>query len=446
MNRLIKRSALFFCVVAVCALTSCYPVKQYQSNLVGMVPPVPKFTGKVPLAFVEFDDNGEIFSRAQLTNTISEITKMRGNCQDGYVILFIHGWKNNADSNSGNVAGFEDFLRDFYNEVNGSMPSCQEPVMGIYIGWRGARIKVAQDLSYYNGTNAAVRAGGPDLEETLFKIMCEARPRQGNTKLNLIMIGHSFGGRVLEKVMTPYLETQILDTTRSGGYVSNRPIEFPLPSLMVLLNEAAPATDAKQFLEFLKVHKVEYGYRNDGESSVSKPVPLFLSITSDGDYANHIFLPIGQTGGRIWMKTRAYCTGDPAKDKQSHCSGDPADPGSIPNQSTYFTHTTASIPALYSHYFASGSAEVPPQCNKNTGDKAVATWSAGSGQAKPYLFCEAAPDVKWNHTPYWVSSLPVSIVPDHSDIFQKALSDTLIQWIHGQLLTQGKQPILTANN
>jgi hypothetical protein len=404
--------------VVLSLLTSCYPVKQYQSNIVGMVPPTPQFKYAVPLGFVEFDDNGQLFSRAQLDNTVAQIGKLRQACDDSTVILFIHGWKNNASNNSNNVAGFEQFLRDFYSDETqvtraGSPKStCADPLMGIYIGWRGARVKVGANFSYWNGSNAAVRAGGLDLEDALFRIMCAARPAQ-TAKTNLILIGHSFGGRVLERVMTPYLETQILDELRNTNYGGGA-MKFPLPTLTVLLNEAAPATDAKQFLDFLKRHHVTYraGDRN---------VPLFLSITSDGDWANHIFLPIGQTAARMQMKTRVYCTGNAEADRKSGCSGDPADPGVITNQSTYFTHSTASIPALYNHYFVKGSGE-PLQCQEH--DTEIVKWRAVKDD---YIFCESPG--AWNQTPYWISSMPVSIVPDHSDIFRPELSQTLISFI-----------------
>lgn len=46
----------------------------------------------------------------------------------------------------------------------------------------------------------------------------------------------------------------------------------------------------------------------------------------------------------------------------------------------------------------------------------VTTWPS----AHPvYALCEISN--AWNRTPYWVASLPVSIVPDHSDIFRPEL-------------------------
>jgi hypothetical protein len=428
----VKNFNVLCAAIALSALTGCYPVKQYQSNIVGVVPPTPNSTGVIPLAFVEFDDNGQLFSHAQLDNTVQAMERLKAACPSGFTaVLFIHGWKNNASPDANNVAGFEAFLRQVYPQVKEGAQryGCADPLIGIYIGWRGARVRVGANFSYWNGSNAAVRAGGPGLEEALYRIMRTARPSQSEES-NLILIGHSFGGRVLEKVMTPYLETEILNELRHESYHGGA-MSFPLPTLTVLLNEAAPATDAKQFLDFLKNHQVTY---TDGE----KRLPLFLSITSDGDWATHILLPVGQAAARMQMKTRVYCTGNVEADRKSGCSGDQADPGVITNQSTYFTHSTANIPALYSHYFVQGDLGAALQCQEK--DPAVMpVFSAGKYS---YLVCATAG--AWNQTPYWVSSLPVSIVPDHSDIFHPQLYETLMSFIQDRLQHRGQPPVIRA--
>ncbi len=430
MHRLRCSPAPFFAVLAACVLTGCFPVKQYQSNRVAQFPLDPNASGpsgiQIPLGFIEFDDNGELFSREQLNNTIEKISALeKDNPATGInVVVFIHGWKNNASNASNNVAGFEAFLRSIYNypREGGAPPP---PLMGVYIGWRGARIRIAKDLSYWNGADATLRAAGPHLEEALYGIMRAVKPEEriGSLKApgsktgasNLILIGHSFGGRVLEKVMTPYLETLILADDRHAApgcvaapsQVKGRDVSGPLPTLTVLLNEAAPATDAKQFLDFLKCHRIKNTVGPEGQE---KNYPLFLAITSDGDFANRVFLPIGQSAARLRMKTRPYCTGNAGSDGQSGCSGDPADPSVITNQSTYYTHTTASIPALYSHQTIKAS-----QCPDGA-VLASGPWRVGQDD---YVLC-SIPGA-WNGTPYWVASIPAAMVPDHSDIFHEGL-------------------------
>ena len=128
------------------------------------------------------------------------------------------------------------------------------------------------------------------------------------------------------------------------------------------------------------MHRTYPGYPDKPDlSNQPEASPLFLSITSEGDAATSIALPIGQTAERFTMKTRDY--------------GDAADPPEIPNQSTYFTHSAANIPALHSHQVrlhgcAEGEVEV----------------HLGSSNPAPYHFCEVPtapmPGMPyWNHTP-----------------------------------------------
>ena len=55
---------------------------------------------------------------------------------DPLVLTFVHGWKNNAAPDNGNVAGFEVALQDIYARLQRN-----RPVIGIYIGWRGNLIR-----------------------------------------------------------------------------------------------------------------------------------------------------------------------------------------------------------------------------------------------------------------------------------------------------------------
>jgi hypothetical protein len=141
---------------------------------------------------------------------------------------------------------------------------------------------------------------------------------------------------------------------------------------------------------------------------VKKDYPLFLSVTSDGDRANHVVLPIGQAAARIKMRTRNYWPPGLAETSQPACVGDPADPASVPHQSTYYMHTTASIPALYSHEIVKASAD--GWCPRGAA-RASEPWSVGSDR---YAMC--ALDGAWNQTPYRVGSIPVAIVPNHTEM------------------------------
>ncbi|HEY1755018.1 MAG TPA: hypothetical protein VGG72_06450 [Bryobacteraceae bacterium] len=415
-------------LASVAAETGCTAVKAYHLDH-----PVTLLPNNISLAYIEFDDNGEMYDqhltsdpasplvRPELDQTIQRIQDLQAGSTAGVnVVVFIHGWKNNAD-NTSNVAGFRDFLNEVYSFYSGSSsgpPASTRPLMGIYIGWRGESLEVAQDLTYFTRSAATLRVAGPHLEEALYRIIRTVKtvPRgaTSTSPSTLIVIGHSFGGRILERVMTPYFEQKMLSLDGdhlqgcAAGSVnindtSRWRITDPLPDLTVLLNEAAPATDAKQFLEFLKCHAVAYSRQDPGYQSQDVNYPLFLSITSDGDAATSIALPLGQAVGSLPLRTRNYSAPDPPE---------------IPSQITYFTHSTANIPALNSHEVRASS----DTCAAH-GETEVHL-----AQANPagYHFCtvpttKVAGEPYWNHTPYWVAKIPVAIVPDHSNIFRPEL-------------------------
>ncbi len=90
--------------------------------------------GRYKLAFVEFNDQGSELDpsqRAAALNLIREAPRP-------VLILYIHGWQNNA--NSGDVCRFEHFLDELshFPEATGRNIN----IIGVYIGWRGIDITV----------------------------------------------------------------------------------------------------------------------------------------------------------------------------------------------------------------------------------------------------------------------------------------------------------------
>ena len=110
------------------------------------------------------------------------------------------------------------------------------------------------------------------------------------------------------------------------------PGEIPAPAdLIAFVNSAAPATEAKQFLEARRYH-LEVNGRQE---------PFFLAITSKGDMATGFAMPLGQAPSKLTKSMRKY-------DLSNHMEH-PELPLDVPSQSTYYLHSTTNMAALQSH-------------------------------------------------------------------------------------------------
>ncbi len=387
------------------------------------------------MAFVEFDDVGEMFrnpseikrdkqgyvkeDNTELGQTIQEIERINEDASSYPVfVVFIHGWHYNASESSGNVWGFRSALQSLALELNkpGSLP---HPIMGIFIGWRGeaTSLPVAKDFSFWNRKNAATRIPGAHLTETLRLITMAAK---SNKNARCVVVGHSFGGLVLERSLTQAmvemmvenradiestelkLRTQKISTEaaererKDADERLQSKVRSRIPDLTVLLNEAGPATESKEFLTFLKDGQFDFV---DNENV---RYPLFLSLTSTGDTATHIIFPIGQFLGKHGLSTRKY---------------EEQDDFGETDQNHYFLHTTANSPHLVNHKVERDNPAKSSLC-KEKHDREVFLGD------KLYYICEDVDSARHspkNDTPYWVMQIPTEFVPDHSTVFKPEL-------------------------
>jgi hypothetical protein len=84
--------------------------------------------GHYKLAFIEFGDEGSALDNSQIKAALEVIHQ----AERPVLVVYIHGWQNNA--NSGDVCRFEHFLDTIsrYQEVAGRNVN----VIGVYIAWR----------------------------------------------------------------------------------------------------------------------------------------------------------------------------------------------------------------------------------------------------------------------------------------------------------------------
>jgi hypothetical protein len=145
--------------------------------------------------------------------------------------------------------------------------------------------------------------------------------------------------------------------------------------------------------------------------------PLFLSVTSQGDLAAKLAFPLGQGLSAVTKSFRDY--GNSAATPQS------------PSQSTFFTHTAGHIPYLFSHEVVPLSS-VKADC-RSVGD-VVQFFAAG------HCYVLRAKDSRWNNSPYWITTVPSAIIPDHSDIFTEQFVQMLTEAIAHYAVVDSPEP------
>ena len=398
-------------------------------------------------AYIEFDEQGDFLDRNQLVDALHNIPTG----PNRLVIFYCHGWQNNT--RSGDVAQFNALLAHMAHTLNEKKATPGNPapwqVYGIYLGWRGAiydpstiypaqpfnqtcsleaLLKKPQNnpynllasapkqLTFWSRKDAAGRFAGSPLLEAINMISAHARtlPAPAGRQLvtKTILIGHSFGAYVIEKTVLQSIST-IPPTMAEDGttYVT------PPADLVILLNSAAPAIYAKEFIEFLKWHGV----------GRDQP-PFVISVSSEGDWATKDLFPAGT------IPATAFDIGSYQGKDTYHGA----------NEKTFFTHTpghteylpsfdaypTGKVPSdqfesdyqyewiFYRNLFPTDFGKSDLSFLAWGGDyaKTSAPAPAQIWQLKPTRTVNASL-VPFNDTPYWLVRVPVSIIADHGDVW-----------------------------
>jgi hypothetical protein len=146
------------------------------------------------LGFVEFDDQGEPWAPAQAERVLETIERANQSPNGAIVIVFVHGWKNNAspeqEAKEGySLNGFNKLLTELTRLLRVIHPTSAPEVVGVFIAWRGQSAKALQNLTFWGRRKAARRVASPSATGALFEILTAAR---ANPKSRVGLIGHSF--------------------------------------------------------------------------------------------------------------------------------------------------------------------------------------------------------------------------------------------------------------
>jgi hypothetical protein len=359
------------------------------------------------LSFIEFDDQGELWQRCtnwqqsscQLADTIKQI-RAQGK-RELLVLTYIHGWMSNASPTGGDRNKFEAVLQRLAND-----PEQTRPVVGIFIAWRGAvtRSPVLKEFSIWNRKNTAQHIAGPSLTEALLMIMHVTKDANANS--TSIFVGHSLGGYMLEHALTQAMIDQILHAEmshhdRKAKDAAGSELIHPLFDLVVYVNSAAGAIEAKQFIEIMKRSNVQVA-RSGSSDAAKGGAPLVVAVTSETDRSTRMMFPVMQGATDLDESFRKY--------------GEPG--ATMPSQRSLYNHTAGHTRFLWSHQVVK---EACPRSTPQSGNAMVELALGGK------TYCVKPIENAWNTTPYWIFRVPKEIVNGHTDIWNPSFEALLRQ-------------------
>ena len=358
------------------------------------------------LAFVEFDDQGELWSPAQLDSALALLERL--NSGPGVaLVVFVHGWNNDASpreekAEDGSIYQYRKILTRLKNDVEQRFPGVDIPVMGIYVGWRGrvSNVPLIREASFYNRRGAAERIAGASATEAIYRILTTMR---ANPNSRSVLIGHSFGSMILERALAQAAVSTLLASTEQE-------LIFPA-DLVVLLNPAGSASQTKQMVDILARNRIKT-YRLDEEGNRYER-PLLVSFTSESDKATSLFFPVGMSVKAMNKKFRDY--------GQEFCSP-------IAKQQYLYTHTAGHTPALHSHEVTMGPKVTgssiaepgglgdPLSANYQTEYDPETQQMALAFNGEEHRFTIRRKPWVLNDTPYWIMQVPEELIPNHSAV------------------------------
>ena len=181
-----------------------------------------------------------------------------------YVMVFIHGWRNDASIGNGNVADFRQYAAHaarFLEDRSAIGPQTKKPhVVAIYIGWRGARTDenwLHQKLGMLGdalGTFSALvtlfdrKPVSEAIAPSVLTALRDIEARLGiahvipsidyipDNKNKMIVFGHSLGGNLLISALRDDLVKRIHE------HSPTKYMQPVLGDLVVLINPAAEAS------------------------------------------------------------------------------------------------------------------------------------------------------------------------------------------------------------
>ena len=321
------------------------------------------------LHFVESDDYGWLWEPQQALSALEAVRS--SDKTDTLVVTFVAGWHHLTECCDDNVEGFKEVLRRLQQELARPMyaearklihPGSVEPVrvIGIFVGWRGRSLPGFLDYATFWGRKAAAtRVGDTDVREFLVDLRNLYEQHAGSLQnspdprlLGLITIGHSFGGQVVLRATSSFIEEELMQQGAPPAYLrlpvaAGKGPQMSGPvhgfgDMVILINPAVEAA------AYQRLHALGMSLRYD-----SAQTPMMLTISADNDTARKKLFPLGRITGEVF-------TGKPHIDDVREREMERQSLGFIDEQVTHTLKPVDSSSQLHSQTI---TAPADPQCS-----------------------------------------------------------------------------------
>lgn len=243
------------------------------------------------LAFVEFDDQGQLRDRRQFQAVLDDYYPIAGN-NDVLLVAFVHGWHHSAKPGDNNIRQFRKLLeRLSRTESLNSAKLGRQPrkVLGVYVGWRGDSLTIPylNDLTFWERKNTAHDVGGQGTAEVFLKLEEIVNVKAGmdapdGPASRLVLIGHSFGGAVTFTALQQILVDRYYNSRRGTTFQGSAQ---GFGDLVVLVN---PAIEALRYATLYDIGQQDCRNYTPGQ------VPRLAVLTSESDLATKWAFPAGR--------------------------------------------------------------------------------------------------------------------------------------------------------
>jgi len=198
------KSTLAICILASAFVANSTWAADRSCAKYNVVEPMP---GGSSIATLEFDDVGEPLDAHAVDDIRKEIqSQPEGTRKPILAVFFVHGWLNSACSHN---------YKDFQEAIKWvASAETSFKVAGVYVAWNGSSLRgvpniplvksVADYSTFWSRKRAAVRVAGVPATGAILQLIDAIRESDrmqrssGKTTSKIILIGHSFGARIVE--------------------------------------------------------------------------------------------------------------------------------------------------------------------------------------------------------------------------------------------------------